>query len=238
VITTKSSAARAADQIEQWTGFYTRGLPPEVADARRVEIASDLYEQLNHFAHQGISDRVIARAVRSRALRGAIADLVWRREQVRTAHQPSRPARPGVWLPASLLAVCYALGTGELLAAAFVLVRWSARASRAPYISGSSDLYLVIAGMGLSAFGLWLLRRERSRWVGALWLAASVSMLVDRGFAILVPVSASARFVQELLPGWSIIEWSTVGGIVLFFVGAALWWGPSSRSSERAVGVA
>ncbi len=36
---------RAIGLTRRWVGLYTKGLPPEVRDARRAEIESDLWEQ-------------------------------------------------------------------------------------------------------------------------------------------------------------------------------------------------
>src|SRR5262245_41464605 len=63
----------------RWVGCYTRGLPPSVRDARRDEIASDLWE---HRAASGTGFAADA-AIASRAIRGITSDLSWRHAQRR-----------------------------------------------------------------------------------------------------------------------------------------------------------
>ncbi|MGH9277780.1 MAG: hypothetical protein ACRD12_06685 [Acidimicrobiales bacterium] len=61
-----------------WARCYTRGLPPDLALARRDEIASDVYE------HQaGSAGRGTGAAVVGRTLRGVADDLLWRRAEKR-----------------------------------------------------------------------------------------------------------------------------------------------------------
>ncbi|HVF19042.1 MAG TPA: hypothetical protein VNA14_02230 [Mycobacteriales bacterium] len=69
-----------------WVRVYTRGLPPEVADARRRELASDIYEHL--VATSG--SRAARRAVVGRTARGVVDDLAWRHEQRQTMKQSDR----------------------------------------------------------------------------------------------------------------------------------------------------
>jgi hypothetical protein len=64
---------------ERWVRLYTSGLPEQVRDQRRGEIASDVFEQ---YAAAGRT-RPVRRAVAGRTVRGAVDDLVWRREVAR-----------------------------------------------------------------------------------------------------------------------------------------------------------
>jgi hypothetical protein len=61
-----------------WTRFYTWGTPPAVRDARRDEIASDLWE----FLHDPDMPATLspARHLIFRLIRGVPDDLVWRAE--------------------------------------------------------------------------------------------------------------------------------------------------------------
>lgn len=58
-----------------WVGLYTSGLPPEVADRRREEVRSDLFE---HATLAGVTP-VQQAEVLGRVLWGIPADLSWRR---------------------------------------------------------------------------------------------------------------------------------------------------------------
>lgn len=66
-----------------WVNTYTRGLPAEIGERRRLEVESDLWE---HLHDPGIADREIL----GRTLRGIHADVWWR---YRTLLE-SRGARP------------------------------------------------------------------------------------------------------------------------------------------------
>lgn len=69
-----------------WVDRYTRGLQPETRAERRAEIASDLWEH-----RRGAGESMATQlAILSRCLRGAPADLSWRRSRVRR-----RRALPG-----------------------------------------------------------------------------------------------------------------------------------------------
>jgi hypothetical protein len=71
-----------------WVGWYTRGLADPVRQERRDEIASDLWE------HRADADgrRITGLAILSRTLRGAPADLSWRRRHRRGLRLPGRRA--------------------------------------------------------------------------------------------------------------------------------------------------
>lgn len=71
---------------DRWARIYTRGLPPEVAEARRRELASDIYE---HLAATSGSPAA-RRAVVGRTARGVVDDLAWRHEQRRAMKQSTR----------------------------------------------------------------------------------------------------------------------------------------------------
>lgn len=70
-----SGASRA---VSWWTAAYTAGLAPSVRDARRTEIASDVWEQGEDMAAGGETLLGSAIGVVSRMVRGVPADLLWR----------------------------------------------------------------------------------------------------------------------------------------------------------------
>ncbi len=61
-----------------WVRLYTRGLPPEMRDARRAEIESDLWEQGEDATANGSQPDETALEVFGRLLLGVPADLTWR----------------------------------------------------------------------------------------------------------------------------------------------------------------
>jgi hypothetical protein len=94
----------------RWVNLYTRSLPRDVAERRRAEIESDLWEQVHD---EGSIDRV-ADAVLGRCLRGIPADVWWRYHTLlaeRGARERSREMIHNLksdWWPP--LVVLYALG--------------------------------------------------------------------------------------------------------------------------------
>ena len=81
-----------------WVRRYTAGLPPQLAQDRRCEIASDVAEHTRFRIADGWDGRRIARERLTRALLGAPADLRWRREAlVARSEDPGGPLR-AAWL--------------------------------------------------------------------------------------------------------------------------------------------
>jgi hypothetical protein len=90
---------------DRWVRLYTAGLPETVRDQRRSEIASDVFEQ---YAATGRSRRV-RRAVAGRTVRGAVDDLVWRREVARgmTSIGVRRVLTQAWWAPVAALVALF-----------------------------------------------------------------------------------------------------------------------------------
>jgi hypothetical protein len=66
-----------------WADFYTIGLPDDVRSERLDEVRSDLFEQVAAEDRARSSDRALARSIGGRAIRGAVADVGWRRAELR-----------------------------------------------------------------------------------------------------------------------------------------------------------
>jgi hypothetical protein len=74
-----SAIAAAASRVARgWTAAYTLGLATHVRDARRAEIASDVWEHHNDIVAEGRTVWRFVVGVLSRLVRGAPADLLWR----------------------------------------------------------------------------------------------------------------------------------------------------------------
>ncbi len=73
------SPERVSGLVARWVRLYTKDLPAALADRRREEIASDLFEHVELERRRGTPDRTIALAVLSRMVRGMAADVAWRR---------------------------------------------------------------------------------------------------------------------------------------------------------------
>jgi hypothetical protein len=76
----------AAFMVRIWTWLYTSYLPVVVRDARRLEIASDLWE-LRH-DHSNRSDLRVAGVIGARLLFGLVDDLKWSFEHVCVTRNP------------------------------------------------------------------------------------------------------------------------------------------------------
>ena len=80
-----------ADRLTSlWVEGYTRGLPQRIREGRAQEVTSDVWEH-RHSQGDGVLTEL---AIVSRALRGTLADLSWRRAQRRSLdlHLGVRPA--------------------------------------------------------------------------------------------------------------------------------------------------
>jgi hypothetical protein len=73
---------RMADLVAQWVRFYTRNLPPPIAQRRIDEIDADLHDHIAHERAHGIKDRRIAVSIAARMVRGLAADASWRRQTI------------------------------------------------------------------------------------------------------------------------------------------------------------
>ncbi len=104
---------RATAVVRAWTRLYTGRLLPEVRDARRAEIDSDLWEH-SHAAGKTTGDRrSVAGQMLARSLLGVAADLSWRSKM---AHGPGRLVKEGIpmndrikwnwWIPAPIVLIC------------------------------------------------------------------------------------------------------------------------------------
>ena len=69
---------RMAALVARWVRFYTRDLPPPVAERRIDEIDADLHDHIAHERAGGTGDRRIALGIAARMLRGLAADASWR----------------------------------------------------------------------------------------------------------------------------------------------------------------
>jgi hypothetical protein len=81
---------RMAELVARWVRFYTRDLPPPIAERRIDEIDADLHDHIAHERAEGTNDRRIALSIAARMLRGLAADVSWRRRTTsRTAYRPA-----------------------------------------------------------------------------------------------------------------------------------------------------
>ena len=75
------TTGRSATLVRRWVALYTHGLPVDVRDARREEIAADLWSQAHDAAR--VDPSAPADDVLGRLLFGLWADITWRLEHGR-----------------------------------------------------------------------------------------------------------------------------------------------------------
>lgn len=228
----------ASKRVLGWCSWYTRDLAPEVAAARRDEIASDLHEHATWADETGTPSKQVKRDILTRALRGAPADLAWRARQQRATPLPDAMSVGTRRVGDVLAAVVFAAGVGLAGLAVFVLVR-VLRAlviGDIPNIPRHHLLVMVLAVVAISAVGalLW----KRARFIGAIVLAGIALPVVYLSVQILVLVSATVgSLAYRSAPGaWGfspidLVTFGTGAGLVLLFAGAAVWWWPAPRKA-------
>lgn len=148
---------RAAAFAMWWVRTYTRGLDPLLADTRRREIASDVWEQQALGREVGAPPLAVAASVLRRVIAGMPADLTWShaarsvsRTTPNTMERTPMSTLKTMWLPtlAGLLGLFQiAAGTEMLLSE--------------PKLDNAIAL-AAFAGLGLAALiGVGLRRRRR-----------------------------------------------------------------------------
>jgi hypothetical protein len=156
--------------VLRWASIYTRGLPVEVANGRRDELASDLHE---HSASAGSSPRnrrTLAGEITARAILGIGADLAWREHQLhreQNRRMMSLPPRPRASAHRALVG-SYVLASVMIAIGLVAAVRTALNVSyasspQAPVVLGALTLLAVLA--------LLLFSRASSRLTGGIGLA-------------------------------------------------------------------
>ncbi len=114
---------RMAKLVARWVRFYTRSLPPPIAQRRIDEIDADLHDHIAHERADRIRDRRIALSIAARMVRGLAADASWRRQMI--AHPSTRKDVMQVSKTAYRSAVRVALATAFILLLPLVGMRIS-----------------------------------------------------------------------------------------------------------------
>jgi hypothetical protein len=215
--------ANAIRLVSRWGAWYTRGLPAEVAGARRDELASDLWEHASWAHESGEPANRLARSILWRAAAGAVSDLGWRWRQIDGL--PPREAREHRF-NATALSGALALALALLAWSAFVFTRIGRGISEgwASLESESSIAMLVFTFLAL--VGLPLLLTRRTRFFGAVWLTIPAVGLLLAGAQSLIFGSATIAALFYLMPGWHTALLGVASGVALLFVAAGLRWLP------------
>jgi hypothetical protein len=235
--------ARAVAAVLTWCSYYTRSIDPAAAKSRRDEIRSDLHEQVTWARATGQPDGHISRSVRSRALRGALNDLSWRRAQRRRealADPLLTRARRADKSVSSALTIY-----GLLLVAwgVYVCLRVAQNVAAGEIKPWSLTSITLLVATALAGCGLVLVARPRTRPIGALWLAVPTVILVHSGLYQLYFLSATLSWFSWALTGWSLAVNLLVVGALILLAAATIWSWPArtptfdrTRASEDANG--
>jgi hypothetical protein len=79
---------RIAELVARWVRFYTRNLPPPIAQRRIDEIDADLHDHIAHERANGTEDWRIALSIAARMVRGLAADFSWRGRTIAHSSTP------------------------------------------------------------------------------------------------------------------------------------------------------
>jgi hypothetical protein len=183
---------RMAELVSRWARFYTRNLPPAIAERRTGEIDADLHDHIAHERADGTTDRRIALSIAARMLRGLPADVSWRRQTRKGMRMSKAAHRPAVRI---------ALGTAFILLLPLVAMQFTDEVDW-----GVADF--VLAGALLGGTGLLLNRLAAMKTAGVAYPAVATAV----GVAAIVLGEADDAPGLMLFGGLLIV--ATVGLVV------------------------
>jgi hypothetical protein len=181
-----STADRTAALVAWWVATYSRHLPAEVADRRRAELASDLWEQRAWGRTVGAPAPAVALSVLRRMTAGIPADLRWRQQQL--AATRGRPPVPGGQPVLRTLARNWWLILAALVGLfeiAFGVAMPFEEGGHAESLAGGA----LIATAGLLMLSGIAVRRRRSRVAGDIMIAIGPLPIVALFWLILPPLA-------------------------------------------------
>jgi hypothetical protein len=221
--------SRAIELVLRWCNLYSRNLPDEVAAARREELLGDLTDQVEWETQHGVPQKRVARSVLYRALRGAPADLSWRRSQTSLNGRGSLQFRR---FGLGFLSVTIASGVVLMVLALTAILRTVQASGTVDVLFREPEILVVVSVMAM-LLGESLLVRTRTRSLGALWMLLTAEVVV---FVAIPMLANTGRLlsISSLSPSWA-DSLDLVGvGVALFYVTGALWWLESSSKVDRA----
>ena len=193
-----------------WCRFYTAGLPQAVADERRDELASDVWEQMM----VGSYSKSAARSVIWRAFKGVSGDLRWRRIASRTSSASVED---------NYVFLVIFVGVAALSLAGLGVFREERQLHLFVAIA-QPDFQLVVTAMLAAACGMAMLLRRRTRPLGAIWVGTASITIVVRGTSLL---AANAAVLGQASRDavWIAAIYSLAAGLLILFSAAtvALW---------------
>lgn len=240
--------AWSAGLVRGWVDLYTRGLPAELRDGRRDEIAGDLWSQLEEAAVTGHSARATSSEILVRLVAGIPADITWRFEH--RGDRPMTTAAPAV-RASSAGAMGLGLATaiaGAGLATLLVLfyVTSQAVAPADPYDVDGPGVVLVLVGSAaelalagaLFGFAIRFGERFHRLVVGMAALGGVVSSLAALGaYTLIVLLPASTVVVAwnlaslRVMGAWLAAGHTLAAALFLWVAVTVLQSGPGSPIS-------
>jgi hypothetical protein len=224
---------RAVRRVSRWCEWYTRDLDPDLASARRDEIASDLFEQAMWADELGVAPDRLARIVLSRGARGAVSDLSWRHAQRRHALMADPAIGRVRRLNGTALGIVLIAAIGVLTWGVYVLARVAMAVADGTIRAGSETSISLIVFTALASCGVVLLARRRTRVAGALWMVLPSLGLVHFGLVQLYSLSATVGLMLGTMRSGDLATDALMAGLALFFLAAAIWWWPERRKATR-----
>ena len=225
---------RAVRVVSFWAGYYTRNLDPLLAGDRRDELASDLWEQGADADARRASGAATAASILWRAARGIPADLSWRRRM--RSGDVDRAGWVVRWANSGSLGATWLLALATAAFGGLAITRIGVATFRHEFLPSAMTMTSLTLGMLALLCGLALLRRVRTRWIGALWLGASSLAVLHFGSVALITLSATAQsFTDPAHPdvfvGGRLLSIAVLAGIALFYLALSVAWIPPRRSS-------
>jgi hypothetical protein len=220
------SQLSVATRVDRWCAFYTRGLRAEIATDRRDELRADVVDHIEWGRDAGESDQALSRTILWRAIKGIPSDLSWRRAQLRLADLTGFGTR---LFAGWLLLGASVLAAGMVALALTAIARdWQGRPS-----PDGDILSTLVAALVISC-GVVLLLRVRTRWLGALWIAAGAPIVATTGANLLVQSTTVLHHVAATTPLWGVGEAVVAVCLLVFYAAASLWWMPErAKSASR-----
>lgn len=221
------AAGRVDAAVIGWCRWYTADLPHDVADERRAELASDLFEER---AHSG------ARATASilgRAIRGIPADLAWRGARLRGATLDA----PRGTFPLVMPALAHLAAIALVAWGAFVVLRVARSVLIGDWHGAADVAELTVVGLVLALVGSWLLMVARRRGFAGLVLAVASYLLIRFGTYALMETSVTfTGFYTSSTAQMVLLNRLATGAAVLFFLTMSAWWAaarPATRERDE-----
>jgi hypothetical protein len=176
-----------------WVDRYTAALADVVAERRRAEIRSDLWEQRSAAAQAHTPSALVALSVTRRVVAGMAADLSWRRTQLAAARGRSPARIHRLWWSVRRTwwqALAALLGVIEVTTAASIPFEDGAKAGPAHVALLTASGFLVLSGLA---------QRRVHRRRGDVMIALGVLTVLDWYWTYVFPIAAATVIAAALI---------------------------------------